>query len=46
MRRGYSDQEIEMRIRNERSNWKNHKTNNKKRDYLERTIKGARMIIN
>ena len=45
MRRGYSDQEIEMCIRYARSNWKNHKTNNQKQYYLERTIKCARMII-
>ena len=45
IRRGYSDQEIEMRIRNERLNWNNHKTNRKKKYYLERTIEQARRII-
>jgi len=44
MRRGYSDQEIEMRIREERSNWINHKTNKKKKHYLAKTIRSARMI--
>ena len=44
IRRGYSNQEIEMLIRKERSNWENHKTSNKKKYYLERTIRCAREI--
>ena len=45
MRRGYSDHDVKMRIITERRIWNNHKGQRKINDYLDRTIRKARYII-
>jgi len=45
MRRGYSDYDVRTRIISERSNWDNHRGHRKMNDYLDRTIRKAKHII-
>jgi len=44
VRKGYTDDEIKLRILSERSNWKNHLGQRRMQHYLNRTIKRARFI--
>ncbi len=43
--RGCTDEEIEQRLRMERTNWNNHSGEKRMRRYLERTIRRARNIV-
>ena len=45
MRRGYSDHYVRMRIISERRIWDNHRGYRKINDYLDKTIRKARYII-
>ncbi|MCP4372281.1 MAG: hypothetical protein GY797_29795 [Deltaproteobacteria bacterium] len=45
IRRGYSDTEVEHRLRSERVQWQNHLGQRRMQDYLNRTIRRARNII-
>jgi len=45
MRKGYSDHDIRMRIISERSIWDNHQGQRKINDYLDRTIRKARYVL-
>jgi len=45
IRFGYSDDEIQMRLMAERSNWDNHRGEKRRRDYLYRTIDNARKCV-
>jgi len=45
MRKGYSDYDVRTRIISERSNWDNHRGHRKMNDYLDRTIRKAKHII-
>jgi len=45
LRRGVSDIEIKNRILVERSDWKNHFSESKKFNYLDRTIRKAKLVI-
>jgi len=45
IRRGFTDEQIEQRIRMERVDFKNHLGEQRKQDYLKRTICRAREII-
>lgn len=45
IRRGYSDAQVESRLRAERVQWKNHLGQGRMRDYLSRTINNARKMI-
>jgi hypothetical protein len=45
MRRGYSDNDVRMRIISERNMWDNHNGQRKMNDYLDRTIRKARQIV-
>ena len=44
-RRKFTIDEIKERILSERSDWKNHQSERKKQDYLERTVRKAMSII-
>ncbi len=45
IRRGYTDTQIESRLRSERVLWKNHQGQRRMQDYLNRTINKARSIV-
>ncbi len=45
IRRGYTDTQVESRLRNERVLWKNHHGQRRMQSYLNRTIDKARSII-
>ena len=44
-RRGYDEATISYRILVERTDWKNHSGNNRKRKYLDRTVKNALKMV-
>ncbi len=44
-RKKFSIDEIKQRILSERSDWKNHQSERKRQDYLERTVRKAMSII-
>ncbi len=45
MRRGYSNDEVEACIRRERTNWKNHSGRRRMQQYLDRTVRKARCVV-
>lgn len=46
MRRGVGRDEVEQRIRSERTDWRHHQGERSKADYFKRTLDGAQDIIN
>lgn len=45
LRRGFSKGEVEQRIRNERTDWKNHQGEKRMQQYLDRTIENAEQQV-